>query len=106
MTIAANRFRAKKPGTRSQLWFVCGGTCVVVPARVMYAAACSSLADVFERFPSFTQTFCVREIEQLERLWRAAGDVFKYPATRGTKNPPSFHLPCSIGCISCRRGMS
>jgi len=27
-----------------------------------------SLAYVFERFPSFTQTFCVREIEQLERL--------------------------------------
>ena len=26
------------------------------------------LAYVFERFPSFTQTFCVREIEQLERL--------------------------------------
>ncbi len=25
------------------------------------------LAYVFERFPSFTQTFCVREIEQLER---------------------------------------
>jgi len=25
-------------------------------------------AYVFERFPSFTQTFCVREIEQLERL--------------------------------------
>lgn len=27
-----------------------------------------SIAYVFERFPSFTQTFCVREIEQLERL--------------------------------------
>lgn len=27
-----------------------------------------SLAYVFERFPSFTQTFCVREIEQLDRL--------------------------------------
>jgi colanic acid/amylovoran biosynthesis glycosyltransferase len=26
------------------------------------------LAYVFERFPSFTQTFCVREIEQLERM--------------------------------------
>jgi len=26
------------------------------------------LAYIFERFPSFTQTFCVREIEQLERL--------------------------------------
>ena len=27
-----------------------------------------SLAYIFERFPSFTQTFCVREIEQLERM--------------------------------------
>ncbi len=27
-----------------------------------------SIAYIFERFPSFTQTFCVREIEQLERL--------------------------------------
>ena len=26
------------------------------------------IAYVFERFPSFTQTFCVREIEQLERM--------------------------------------
>lgn len=26
------------------------------------------LGYIFERFPSFTQTFCVREIEQLERL--------------------------------------
>ena len=26
------------------------------------------LAYIFERFPSFTQTFCVREIEQLERM--------------------------------------
>ncbi len=26
------------------------------------------LAYVFERFPSFTQTFCVREVEQLERM--------------------------------------
>lgn len=27
-----------------------------------------SVAYIFERFPSFTQTFCVREIEQLERM--------------------------------------
>ena len=27
-----------------------------------------NLAYIFERFPSFTQTFCVREIEQLERM--------------------------------------
>ena len=27
-----------------------------------------TVAYIFERFPSFTQTFCVREIEQLERM--------------------------------------
>ncbi len=34
-----------------------------MPSRPPY-----HIAYVFERFPSFTQTFCVREILELERL--------------------------------------
>lgn len=47
----------------------CTGPC---PTRKLPSTLVAALppapAYIFERFPSFTQTFCVREIEQLERM--------------------------------------
>ena len=47
------------------------------------------LAYVFERFPSFTQTFCVREIEQLERL----GERPLIFSIRDTRDESIQHFP-------------
>ncbi|MDB6075981.1 MAG: colanic acid biosynthesis glycosyltransferase WcaL [Verrucomicrobiaceae bacterium] len=50
------------------------------------------LAYVFERFPSFTQTFCVREIEQLERLgvWPLIFSI------RDTRDEAIQHFPKAL----------
>ena len=47
------------------------------------------LAYVFERFPSFTQTFCVREIEQLERQ----GERPLIFSIRDTRDESIRHFP-------------
>ncbi len=47
------------------------------------------LAYVFERFPSFTQTFCVREIEQLERM----GERPLIFSIRDTRDESIRHFP-------------
>ena len=47
------------------------------------------LAYVFERFPSFTQTFCVREVLQLERMG-VRPLIF---STRDTREEEIRHFP-------------
>ncbi len=53
------------------------------------------LAYIFERFPSFTQTFCVREIEQLERMG-VRPLIFSIRNTRdeGIKHFPEELIEC------------
>lgn len=51
-----------------------------------------SLAYVFERFPSFTQTFCVREIEQLDRL----GVQPLLFSIRDTRDEEIRHFPLAL----------
>jgi colanic acid/amylovoran biosynthesis glycosyltransferase len=50
------------------------------------------IAYVFERFPSFTQTFCVREIEQLQRLG-VRPLIF---SIRDTRDEAIRHFPDSL----------
>ena len=50
------------------------------------------LAYVFERFPSFTQTFCVREVEQLRRLG-VQPVIF---SIRDTRHEENQHFPQAL----------